>query len=158
MAARRAARRTIGGPAIGSPDANARERRRGGRRWIDGRPAYLAVTLGLAAAGLWTAARAGLEGLGAAAAGVAVAWGIQAGAVWALVGELDAGRPVLKVWVAGIAGRVGGLGLAWAVAALTGMSARTVVVAYGATILGLLLGEAAWLALRRRPGAGDRNR
>lgn len=114
------------------------------------------MTAGLTAAGVALATRAGAGALDAVGAGASLAWAIQAGAVWFLVGELDAGRAVLRVWAAGIAARVAGIGLAAGLGAWPAMSSRTVAAAYGAAILGLLLGEAAWLAFRRPPDGGRR--
>lgn len=141
---------------IGIPELRRDRPAVGGRRWIDGRPAYLAVTAGLTAAAVGLAACFGVVGLDAVAAGASLAWAIQAGAVWLLMGELDAGRAVLRIWAAGIAARVAGLGLAAGLGAVTAMSSRTLAAAYGVAILGLLLGEAAWLAFRRPPDGGRR--
>lgn len=113
---------------------------------------YVSVTLLVTAAGAWAAARAELGQPGAVGAGAGAAWAIQAAAVWALVGKLDAGRPVLRVWVAGMGARLGGLALVFVAGATTALPTGDLLLAYGVEILALLLLEAAWLAWRGTPG------
>lgn len=121
---------------------------------VRSRLTYIAGTFLVTTAGLWVVARTGAGDVGAMTAGVLAAWTIQAAAVWTLVGALDAGGAVLRVWATGIGARVGGLVLAFVTGVATPLPAAELVLAYGVEILGLLLLEAAWLALRRRPGDG----
>lgn len=119
---------------------------------------YPAVTLLATTAGVWTATRAGLGRPGAVIAGTGAAWAIQAAAIWALVSALDAGRPVARVWVAGIGARLGGLALVAVVGVTTSLPVEDLSLAYGVEILALLLLEAGWLAWRGTPAGRARRR
>lgn len=100
-------------------------------------------------------AAATLVGAGAAVAligatpervwGISAAWLIQAVAFWRLDEALASRRDATRAWIAGIAVRAGGLGVA-AVLVVTGYAGRELAVAYGIAMLVLLLAEAGWLA------------
>lgn len=74
------------------------------------------------------------------------AWAIQAAAFWPLWGRIRRGERALRVWVAGIAVRVAGLGALVVAAAPAGLDPAPAAVAYGLTIVVLLWVEAWWLA------------
>lgn len=115
------------------------------------RLAYVVGTFLLTAAAVAGTALAGPGDPAAVAAGATAAWAIQAVAFWTLVGALDAGREVLRTWVAGIGARAGGLVLALVAGTITPLPIANLALAYAAAALVLLLMEAVWLALRRRP-------
>lgn len=111
---------------------------------------YVVLALLVSFAGAWLAVRVGAPEPLAAWVGALGAWAIQSVAFVGLVRALDAGRTATPVWVAGIAARIAGLAAAFAASRLMpGM--ETLALAYGAAILLLLLIEAGWLAIRRRP-------
>lgn len=91
-------------------------------------------------------------GLGTAApvpevvAGVLAAWGLQVAAFPALWRSLRRGRPATRAWVTGMGVRLGGLAVAFAVV-MAGAAEVALGVAYGLSLLALLLLEATWLAL-----------
>lgn len=89
------------------------------------------------------------------ALGIAGAWLIQTVAFWRLDEALAARRDATRAWVAGIALRAGGLGIA-ALLVVTGRASPDLAVAYGVAMLALLLAEAGWLArdLSRTAGRG----
>lgn len=120
--------------------------------------AYIGGTFLLTTAAVAAMARSGPGDAAAVAAGATAAWAIQAVAFWKLVGALDAGREVLRSWIAGIGARAGGLVLALVAGSITALPSADLALAYGAEALLLLLLEAAWLALRRRPAVGGRRR
>lgn len=115
---------------------------------------YVVGTLLGTMAGLWAAVQAGLGHAGAVIAGTGTAWTIQAAAIWALVGVLDAGRSALRVWLAGIGARLGGLALVVLVGVTTALPLGDLSLAYGVEILALLLLEAGWLMWRSGHGKG----
>ena len=110
------------------------------------RAGYLAVTLIVAAAGTAASAIGGHPVL-PVATGVSAAWIVQAVSFWALAGGLESGDRVMRVWMAGIAGRFGAGVLVWALAALAGAPTRALMIAYGMALVAFLLLEAGWLAL-----------
>ena len=110
------------------------------------RAGYLAVTLGLAVIGT-AAAAAGGHPVIAVAAGCGVAWVVQAGAFWLLAGVLQEGGPVARIWIAGIAARLGVGVLVWLLVGLAGAPTRELMVAYGLALVVFLLLEAGWLAV-----------
>jgi len=87
--------------------------------------------------------------------GISVAWLVQAAAFWRLDGALAGGRDATRAWLGGIAVRAGGLGVTGALA-LMDRARADLPVAYGITMLVLLLAEAGWLArgLSRTAGRG----
>jgi hypothetical protein len=110
------------------------------------RAGYLAVTLFVAAAGTVAAAIGGHPVL-PVAAGVSVAWIVQAPSFWVLAGGLERGDPITRAWLAGIAGRFGAGVLLWALVALAGAPTRALMIAYGMALVAFLLLEAGWLAV-----------
>ena len=110
------------------------------------RAGYLLVTLTLTAAATIAAALGGHSGV-AVGVGAGIAWLVQAGSFWLLAGSLDAGRPVMRVWVAGIASRFGAGVLVWLLAALAGAPTRELMIAYGLALAVFLIVEAVWLAV-----------
>jgi len=115
-----------------------------------GAPGYAVVTL--LGAGLAVALTGGAP---ERTWGIFAAWLIQAVAFWRLDGALSERRDATRVWIAGIALRAGGLGVA-ALLVVTGWAGRDLVVAYGIAMLALLLAEGGWLArdLSRTAGRG----
>jgi len=112
------------------------------------RAAYLALT-GIAAIVGGSAATIGGADAKSVAAGLIFAWAVQAASFWPLAGALEAGRPVVVPWVAGMAARFGGLASLWAVSALSGRG-REAVLAYAFALVTFLLLEAVWLAVVTR--------
>jgi len=85
--------------------------------------------------------------------GALVAWVIQSQAYWRLSQTLGARRDARRVWVGGMAAR--GLGLlVCGGLALTGLVGNDLPVAYGVSMLVLLLAEALWLARTDPSGVG----
>ncbi|MEJ2483637.1 MAG: hypothetical protein P8049_11135 [Gemmatimonadota bacterium] len=113
------------------------------------RAAYVAITGLMALAGATAAVAAGIPAP-EVAAGLSLAWAVQAASFWPLAGALEEGIPVANVWIAGMAARFGGLALVWAFSAFTGRG-REAVLAYAFAIVSFLLLEAVWLALTARP-------
>jgi hypothetical protein len=115
---------------------------------------YALATLGLVAIGLvLVAGRPDLDA-GTLAAGVLAAWIVQVVSFWRLVETLAAGRNALRVWIGGIAARVGGFVVA-AVAAASMSVGSDVPLGYGLTLVILLLVEAVWLSrCRWQPRSG----
>jgi hypothetical protein len=74
------------------------------------------------------------------------AWAVQTAAFWPLWGRIRRGERALRVWVAGIAARLAGLGVLVVAAAPAGLDPAPAAVAYGLTIVVLLWVEAWWLA------------
>ena len=109
------------------------------------RVAYVATTVLLAVAGGAAAVAGGADGR-QVAAGLALAVAVQAASFWPLASALETGRPATVAWVAGMAARVGGLMLLWALSALAGLG-REVVLAYAFALVAVLMLEAVWLAL-----------
>lgn len=114
------------------------------------RVGYLGASTTAVAAGLGVVAGLDRAGLSAVAAGAVAALVIQLVSFWRLVAALDAGASATRVWLAGIAARAGGLGLAIVAGRLWGAGGERVPLAYGSALLVLLLLEAAWLARRGR--------
>lgn len=112
---------------------------------------YALVSLGLVVGGLWVADRLGIGGP-AVVAGALGAWAVQVASFRALVSALAAERSALRPWLAGVAARFGGLVVA-AVATLGTEAGVELPLAYAATLLALLLGEAGWLARRPWPSS-----
>ncbi len=112
------------------------------------RAAYVALT-GLVAVAGGVAAGIGGADARSVTAGLALAWAIQSASFWPLAGALEAGRPVVVSWVAGMAARFGGLAALWAFSALSGRG-REAVLAYAFALVTFLLVEAAWLAVVTR--------
>ena len=112
------------------------------------RAAYVALT-GIAATVGGSAATIGGADAKSVAAGLIFAWAVQAASFWPLAGALEAGRPVVVPWVAGMAARFGGLASLWAVSALSGRG-REAVLAYAFALVTFLLLEAVWLAVVTR--------
>jgi hypothetical protein len=120
------------------------------------RAGYLTATAMLAVAGGALAVSGGARA-DAVAAGLALAWSVQAASFWPLAGALEAGRPATSAWVAGMAARFGGLAALWALAGLAGLN-REIVLSYAFALVTFLILEAAWLALTLRippPGRTD---
>ena len=120
------------------------------------RTAYVALT-GIVALVGGVAATIGGADLTSVAVGLVFAWAVQAASFWPLAGALEAGRPVVIPWVAGMAARFGGLAALWAVSALSGRG-REAVMAYAFALVTFLLLEAVWLAVVTRgaiPGTED---
>lgn len=120
------------------------------------RTAYVALTGILALAG-GVAATSGGADAKSVAVGLVFGWAVQAASFWPLAGALEAGRPVVVPWVAGMAARFGGLAALWAVSALSGRGSEAVV-AYAFALVTFLLLEAVWLAVVTRgaiPGTED---
>jgi len=107
---------------------------------------YLLVTLLLCVGGA-VAAIVGGHPVLAVVAGVGTAWLVQAVSFWFLAGGLERGEVVTRMWVAGIAGRLGVGILLWVLAALAGAPTRVLMIAYGMTLVAFLLLEAGWLAV-----------
>lgn len=85
--------------------------------------------------------------------GIALAWLIQALAFWRLEVAFEEGRNATAAWLGGLAARLAGL-VAAGSASLLGLVSVAVAVAYGASMLVLLLLEAGWLFRRLSwPGA-----
>ena len=106
---------------------------------------YALATLGLVATGLVLAAGRPALDVSTLAAGVLAAWIVQVVSFWRLVATLAAGRNALRVWIGGIAARVGGLVVA-AVAAVSTSVGSDLPLGYGLTLVILLLVEAVWLS------------
>jgi hypothetical protein len=81
------------------------------------------------------------------ALGVGAAWAVQAISFWALARGLDAGEPVARIWIVGIAGRFFTGVAVWALSALAGAPTRALMIAYGMSLVAFLLLEAGWLAV-----------
>lgn len=77
--------------------------------------------------------------------GIWMAWVIQAAAFWRLDAALAGRRDATRAWVGGMAVRAGGLVVTGALAMMDRAS-TDLPVAYGITMLVLLLAEAGWLA------------
>jgi hypothetical protein len=91
------------------------------------------------------------------AVGLGFAWAVQAASFWPLAGALEARRPVVVPWAAGMAARFGGLASLWAISALSGRG-REAVLAFAFALVAFLLLEAVWLAVVTRgaiPGTED---
>jgi hypothetical protein len=115
---------------------------------------YALATFGLVAIGLGLAARRPGLDTSTVTAGALAAWIVQAASFWRLVASLAAGRNALRVWIGGIAARVGGFVVA-AVAAASTSVGNELPLAYGVTLVTLLLVEAVWLSrCRWRTGSG----
>ncbi len=112
------------------------------------RVAYVAVTGLMAVVAGATAIASGVAASGIAA-GLALAWAVQAASFWPLAGALEAGRPATNAWVAGMAARFGGLAVLWGLSAMLGRG-RNAVLAYAFAMVTYLLLEAVWLALTAR--------
>lgn len=79
--------------------------------------------------------------------GIFTAWLIQLVAFWRLDLALSEPRDATRAWLGGIAARLGGLGIAAALA-VTGRATEELPIAYAVAMLALLLAEAGWLAVR----------
>ena len=110
------------------------------------RTGYLLVTFLLCVGGAVAAIVGGHPAL-AVVAGVGTAWIVQAVSFWFLAGGLERGEVVTRMWVAGIAGRLGVGILLWVLAALAGAPTRVLMIAYGMALVAFLLLEAGWLAV-----------
>ncbi len=110
------------------------------------RGAYLAATLGLVLAAC-AAAAVGGRGVVAVATGCGIAWAVQAVSFWLLAGGLGRGDRVMRVWVVGMAARVGTGVLVWILARVAGAPTRDLMVSYGLALVVFLLLEAGWLAV-----------
>lgn len=106
---------------------------------------YALATSVLVAIGLGLAIRRPGVDTSAMAAGAIAAWVVQVASFWRLVRTLAAGRSAMRVWIGGIAARVGGFVVA-AVAAASTPVGRELPLAYGVTLVILLLVEAVWLS------------
>lgn len=109
---------------------------------------YALAALGLVAIGLGLAVRRPGVDASAITTGALAAWMVQVASFWRLVTTLAAGRNALRVWIGGIAVRLGGLVVA-AVAAASTSVGDELPLAYGVTLVVLLLAEAAWLSRHR---------
>jgi hypothetical protein len=109
---------------------------------------YALATLALVAIGLGLAVRRPGLDTSTVTAGALAAWIVQAASFWRLVASLAAGRNALRVWIGGIAARVGGFVVA-AVAAASTSVGNELPLAYGVTLVILLLVEAVWLSRSR---------
>lgn len=118
------------------------------------RASYLAATAILTAVGAAAAPAIGAGSPAAVAAGLVTAWALQAPSFWRLAGTLARGEPAVRDWVAGMALRLGGLGVVAAAGSATGLSARDTAVAYVAALLVHLALEAVWL-FQRQPDPGE---
>jgi hypothetical protein len=110
------------------------------------RSGYLWVTLALAAGGV-VAAILGGHPTAPVAAGVAIAWIVQAVSFWYLAGGLESGERIIRVWVTGMASRFGAGVLVWGLATLAGAPTRALMISYGLALVAFLLLEAGWLAV-----------
>ncbi|MDH3733696.1 MAG: hypothetical protein OEU54_09190 [Gemmatimonadota bacterium] len=81
------------------------------------------------------------------AAGMFVAWMLQLVAFRPLLAALDAGRDTTRSWLGGLALRAGGL-VATGGLTVAGAASPNLPIAYGMTMLVLLLVEAGWLYRR----------
>lgn len=124
-----------------------REVRDAGRVVGAGPGAYVGATLVLVVAGVAAALAAGAPG-SETVAGAAAAWTIQAAAIWKLAGVLDGRASAVSVWAAGMGARLAGLAGAWLGGSATALERDALILAYGVTVLVLLLLEAGWLARR----------
>lgn len=88
-------------------------------------------------------------------AGALGAWVVQTAAFGPLWAKIRRRERALHIWVAGIAARLGGLGLVAGAAALAGRDAAPAAVAYGLTIMVLLWAEGWWLAGAPTDGPAD---
>ncbi len=77
--------------------------------------------------------------------GIATAWAIQAVAFWRLDRSLAAARNATAAWIGGMFARGGGL-VVTGLLAYAGVATADLPIAYGITMLALLLLEAGWLA------------
>lgn len=108
--------------------------------------AYAACGLGLVGVGAAVVLGLGTAPVPEVVAGVLAAWGLQVAAFPALWRSLERGRPATGAWVTGMGVRLGGLAVAFAVV-MAGAAEVALGVAYGLSLLALLLLEATWLAL-----------
>lgn len=106
---------------------------------------YALATMGLVAIGLGLAVRRPGVDTSALVAGAAAAWVVQVASFWRLVMTLAGGRNALRVWIGGIAARIGGLVVAAVAAANTSLG-REMPLSYGVALVILLLVEAVWLS------------
>ena len=119
-------------------------------RRIGGLAAYAVATLVTIGAGV-----ALTGGSRPIAVGMFVAWVLQLLAFRPLLAALDAGRDMTRSWLGGLALRAGGL-IATGGATLLGGVSPDLPVAYGTTMMVLLMVEAGWLFRRLpRASAGD---
>lgn len=116
------------------------------------RAGYLAATAALTVAGGLGAGALDAGSPRAVAAGLAMAWALQAPSFWRLAGAIARGERAVRDWAGGIALRLGGFGVIVAAGAATGLPTRDAAVAYVAALLAYLALEAVWL-LRRQPAA-----
>ena len=79
--------------------------------------------------------------------GITVAWIIQATAFWRLDCALSSGRNAMRAWLGGMGARFGGLVFVGGLT-LVGATSADVPIAYGISMLLLLLAEAGWLVRR----------
>lgn len=121
------------------------------------RAAYLVVTGVLTVAGGTAAAALGWGSPEAVAAGLAMAWLLQAPSFWRLAGRLARREPAVRDWVGGMALRLGGLALIAVVDATTALPGRDAALAYVAALLAHLGLEAVWL-FRRQPDPAGRGK
>jgi hypothetical protein len=119
------------------------------------RAAYVVVTLILAAAGS-AAAIVGGQPAPPVIVGIGLAWAVQAASFWWLAGGLGAGQLVTGLWIVGISARLGTGVVLWALAALAGVPARTLMMGYGLALVAFLLLEAGWLAVVTAGARGRR--
>jgi hypothetical protein len=110
------------------------------------RSAYIWVTLALAAGGVVAAIVGGHPAM-PVAAGVGIAWIVQAASFWLLAVGLESGEPITRVWVTGMASRFGIGVLVWGLVTLAGAPTRALMIAYGLALVVFLLLEAGWLAV-----------
>lgn len=113
------------------------------------RTGYLVVSAAATAAGAaawWAAAP---EQGPAAAVGLGTAWAVQAPAFWVLAGRVARGERAVRPWVAGIAGRFGGLAVLAVAGEVTGGPRRIVLLAYAAAVFAQLVLESLWLWKRQ---------
>lgn len=120
---------------------------------IWGGAGHAAVTGVLVGVGAFGASAAGAPGP-EVWSGAGLAWAIQAPAVWRLMVALGDGRSATRPWVAGMAARLGGLGLVAALAWSTPLAGDATALAYVATVIPLLWLEGPWL--NRVAGAAER--
>lgn len=106
--------------------------------------AYAAAALALTAAGCAVAARRWGQPAEVWAGGL-LAWAVQIGSFWPLWRRVRRGERALRMWIAGIAARAGGLGAVAAGGWLTAVELAPAATAYGLTLMVLLWLEALWL-------------
>lgn len=116
--------------------------------------AYALVGLAVAIAGSGVASWRWAAGPGVWA-GCLLAWGLQTATFWPLWRTIRRGERALRVWVAGIAARIAGLGAIAGVGWLTGAVVAPAAIGYGLTLIVLLWAEGFWLVRALKSGENE---